>query len=238
MENHSGSEPGDASSAQGGRRQRVASSGRVVECRSWRCLNAIHWPAVDGVIRPRLRRIGTLVDFMTGLAVDALPRFTLDVDATIARRAIATAVAERLTQAGAERRWLIDDIARLTTLFLMLAPAERARIRLEVIDDDACRYFHVDHVRLRLVTTYRGPGTQWLPETAVDRSALDRRDHETICRSPEAIRVLAPGTVGLFKGARHPEGGGLVHRSPPLSGTGIVRLFLAIDPIDDLGGWR
>ena len=35
-----------------------------------------------------------------------------------------------------------------------------------------CPRFHADHLKCRLVTTYYGPATQWLPNSLVNRSKL------------------------------------------------------------------
>ncbi|MBE7220146.1 MAG: DUF1826 domain-containing protein, partial [Caulobacteraceae bacterium] len=89
--------------------------------------------------------------------------------------------------------------------------------------DDMCRAFHVDNVTFRLVTTYRGPGTQWL----APRHLHEARDGEPL--GPDAVREMPRGTVAILRGGRGatPERPGLLHRSPPIAGT--TRLFLAVD---------
>jgi hypothetical protein len=90
----------------------------------------------------------------------------------------------------------------------------------------------MDYVRYRLITTYVGPGTEWVPEEAVRREALD---HPTDCpcdankeivRDPSAIRHAVPGEVIVMKGALHPGRRGAIHRSPAIEGTGRVRVLL------------
>jgi hypothetical protein len=104
-------------------------------------------------------------------------------------------------------------------------------MRLERIVDNACCKFHADQVGLRLLTTYLGPGTQWLPDDAVRR----RRG---LCfplrhAPPQRLERFA---VGLFKGESYPGncGRGIVHRSPPVSGTGKVRILLCLDELRSL----
>jgi Protein of unknown function (DUF1826) len=113
----------------------------------------------------------------------------------------------------------------LGLVFEQLTGATRLCLRFDVIEDDACRKFHVATVRYRLVTTYRGPGTQWLSPHALatipQGSAI----------SSDAIKQLERGWVAVMRGscgatADHP---GVLHRSPPINGTGIARLFLAIN---------
>lgn len=217
-----------------GKRRRMVSMGRIIECGSWPCMSAIHWPAVDAVVRLRRRRIGGLVDFVTGLEPAMLPRFSVRVDAAGAKPVIAAAVAQRLTTPGRERRRLIADIVRLVRAFLGLAPVQRAMLRLDPIAGTGEPEFAVADVKLRLIASYRGSALQWLPEGAVDHAALAAHDHAAVCRDPSAVRTLRAGGVALFKGTRHSgyaDGGGLIHRLPPSAGT--TGLILTIDAADD-----
>lgn len=111
---------------------------------------------------------------------------------------------------------LAADIGALAHLFAAVAGVRMVRIRLEHLDDDACRRFHVDAVRMRLLCTYAGLGTQW--------QDVHGRLHR-----------MARLQVGLFKGSRHPSGGSsILHRSPPVSHlppARRARLLLCIDEI-------
>jgi hypothetical protein len=116
--------------------------------------------------------------------------------------------------------WLAKDVIRLARLYREATRAGELRVRLETIADDACRLFHVDFVRFRLVTTYRGPGTQWIaPGQEADPLAEN------------SIRQLERGWVAILRGEKAASADlpALPHRSPPIAGTGIERLFLAID---------
>lgn len=108
---------------------------------------------------------------------------------------------------------LAADIAMLAARHRRLTGSHASRVRLDVIETDACRRFHADYVTLRLLCTYVGAGTQWCWADA-----------------PEAIHDLAPGTVGLFKGRVLMEDPTILHRSPPIAATGEQRLLLVIDP--------
>jgi hypothetical protein len=97
--------------------------------------------------------------------------------------------------------------------------------------DDGCRRFHVDHTRLRLLCTYRGPGTEWLAHDQVDRQALAaHQPNDAILRHGQP-RHLEPFWVGVLKGERFPgnAGRGLVHRSPPVADTGTTRVLVCLD---------
>ncbi|MGF7158772.1 hypothetical protein FHS85_000382 [Rhodoligotrophos appendicifer] len=125
--------------------------------------------------------------------------------------------------------WMSDDIAFLAHLFQDLTGAQTVQVRLEAVDDDGCRRFHADAVHFRLVTTYRGPGTQWISP----RALCGRAPASPVSR--EAIRQLDRGTVAILRGSKGetPERPSLLHRSPPIEGSNIVRLFLAIDDAAD-----
>jgi hypothetical protein len=116
---------------------------------------------------------------------------------------------------------LLDDIADLCSLFQAYVETSDLEIRLEIVDNDACRKFHSDFVTLRLISTYLGPGTQWLD---IDQSQkIDAIDLAS-------INEMTPGDVGIFKGRLSTSEPG-IHRSPPIAGTGQKRLVLVINPI-------
>jgi hypothetical protein len=136
------------------------------------------------------------------------------------------------------RTWLTMDIAILLARLAHLADARRLRVSFGAVRTDQCRKFHVDYVRYRLVTTYVGPGTEWVPDEAVRREALDHPPdcpcdaNKEIVREASAIRHAVPGEVIVMKGARHPNHRGAVHRSPPIEGTGRVRVVLIASTVD------
>ncbi len=136
------------------------------------------------------------------------------------------------------RAWLTADLAELLARLADLAQTRRLRVSFGAVRTDQCRKFHVDHVRYRLVTTYLGPGTEWVPEHAVDRAALAHPAscpcdaNKSIVRDEAAVRHAIAGDVLLMKGARHPSQRGAVHRSPPIEGTRQVRVVLVASTVD------
>ncbi len=80
---------------------------------------------------------------------------------------VRAAVAGGLASSGLAPRhladWLADDASGLATLYASLAGSREVALRLEGVHGDSCRLLHVDAVRMRLVTTYVGPGTDYLP---------------------------------------------------------------------------
>lgn len=119
-----------------------------------------------------------------------------------------------MRQLPADARPLGQDISLLAVQFARLVPDRRVRLRLEHLRDDACRLFHVDAVRLRLLCTYSGQGTEWLSED-------------------DTLHRMAVMQAAVFKGTRHPDAAPRVrHRSPPVSmlpPPRRARLLLCID---------
>jgi len=127
------------------------------------------------------------------------------------------------------------DVSALVRRFATLAGSTSIHLHLEAIADDACSLFHVDRRTLRLLTTYHGDGTEWLPEAAVDRPSLGSGRNDAICLDRSQIRRLRPFWVGVLKGSAHGDDRfGIVHRSPPIRRRGGRRLLLRLDPSADI----
>ncbi|RON35387.1 DUF1826 domain-containing protein [Pseudomonas brassicacearum] len=122
----------------------------------------------------------------------------------------------------------IADVSWLVSAFACLLGAKRVGLRLRVLDKAMCPRFHVDHVPVRLITTYCGIGSQWLKEGAMDRRQLGNAEAEP--RDDSLIEQIASGEVALLKGEKWHgnEGFGLIHRSPQLA-SGERRLILTLD---------
>lgn len=136
---------------------------------------------------------------------------------------------------GAEA-WL-SDVELLIGLFRDLFEPQALGLRLRTLDKAMCPRFHVDRVPVRLVCTYGGPGTEWLPETAVNRdklghAACGQADEESgLMLDPGAIHAMPTFAVGLLKGElwEGNQGHGAVHRSPQPTPTQPRRLLLTLD---------
>ncbi|MGB2106152.1 MAG: DUF1826 domain-containing protein [Porticoccaceae bacterium] len=139
-----------------------------------------------------------------------------------------------------ESEVLSRDIAQLVDMFCSLFEQKRAVIRLSALDRTMCPRFHVDWVPCRLITTYQGVATEWLPHNVADRSKLGTGNMgkpdelSGLFDSSSDIQQLNCGDIALLKGEiwENNMGAGLIHRSPQLSG-GNRRLLLTIDFIND-----
>ncbi|RZV13524.1 DUF1826 domain-containing protein [Aliarcobacter butzleri] len=129
-----------------------------------------------------------------------------------------------------------EDIAGLVDMFCYLFELKQVGMRLKVLDKAMCPKFHVDKVPCRLVTTYQGTATEWLPYELVDQTKLGwgcngLADCESgLYKSESDIQQLNCGDVALIKGTlwEGNENAGLVHRSPELI-TNEKRLILTLD---------
>ncbi len=124
-----------------------------------------------------------------------------------------------------------NDVAMLIKDFLTLSSKQSGIVHLKMVSNDACSKFHTDAYSLRLFTTYFGEGTQWLPETAVNRQALGK-SNDLIVKDPTQIQNMRAFDVGILKGER--DGAlsgvkGIVHRSPSISISGGKRIVLRVD---------
>jgi len=123
------------------------------------------------------------------------------------------------------------DMRLLADLYFGASENRDVTLRLVTTDEDDCRRLHVDRTQLRLLCTYRGPGTEWLPDEQVDRVAQTTgAPNDDIIRFGEPCEFQA-FWAGILKGDAYPgnAGHGLVHRSPPIEGTGKTRVLFCLD---------
>ncbi len=113
---------------------------------------------------------------------------------------------------------LLDDLNQLVDMFSCLFELQHLGLRIHTLESSMCPRFHVDHVPVRMLTTYGGSGTQWLPAAyascvKLGPNATGIVDKELDCN---VIQQLQVGDVALLKGEKWEgnEGRGLIHRSP------------------------
>ena len=125
------------------------------------------------------------------------------------------------TPKGPHRDWLVNDIATLAEAFADQTRTPYLRLRLSVVTTNACRKFHVDAITTRLICTYRGTGTQY----GLSANGAD----------PETVVTVRAGSPIVLRGRLWPNDppSNVLHRSPPIEGSGETRLVLVLDPIFD-----
>ena len=121
-----------------------------------------------------------------------------------------------------ERKRLIDDVTKLAKVFADLMKTAHLRLRFDVVTTNSCKKFHIDRITARLLCTYRGTGTQY--GVSIDGP------------EPDHILTVPTGSPIVLRGSLWPETpkSGILHRSPPIEGTGEYRSILVLDPIFDL----
>jgi len=126
------------------------------------------------------------------------------------------------------RNHFIEDVQEIAEMFCCLFELKRIGFRLCVLDKTMCPRFHTDKVPCRLITTYTGPGTEWLDWQVSDLSSLNSCDAHIPTSS--SIHALDEGDIALFKGDQWDKGKqpGVIHRSPAVQ-AGKNRLLLTID---------
>lgn len=134
---------------------------------------------------------------------------------------------------------LLADVGFLLKVFSSLSKAPRIQLFFGAVHNDQCRKFHQDYVRLRLIHTYVGPGTEWVPDKSVCREALDQdcssvaEANRRIVPDAKAIQHTQPGEVIVLKGTRYPGNErGAIHRSPPIAYLGLTRIVLVLTTYD------
>lgn len=159
--------------------------------------------------------------WLDALQPEQLPRARLILRPDAVERSVAHLFDGAEIPPCLEREHLIADIAALAEQFSQVMTASYIRLRLDVVQSNACRKFHVDAVQARLVCTYRGTGTQL---------GLPDQNGE-----PQCLLTVPTGAPIVLRGTKWPEypRSGLVHRSPPIEGTGETRLVTVIDPVTD-----
>ncbi|MFS4581480.1 DUF1826 domain-containing protein [Phaeobacter sp. C3_T13_0] len=161
----------------------------------------------------------SIEDWISTLPPEQLPSVRLVLRPETVRVAVVAACEISEMPDCAERTQLIDDIAALADTFSAIMKPPLLRLRLDRVTTNACRKFHVDALSARLICTYRGAATQF--------AIRDNR------AEPAHIFDAPTGSPIILRGTLWPEqpSTGLLHRSPPIEGTGETRLVLVLDPI-------
>ena len=111
-----------------------------------------------------------------------------------------------------------------------MTQASSFRLLLTTVNTDMCRKFHTDINDLRLLCTYIGPGTLWLPDEIVDGKALQAGKEDTeIVIDAQQIQQVPTGDVVILKGALYAGANPILHRSPSIKEHGEKRFLLRID---------
>ena len=117
-------------------------------------------------------------------------------------------ISEDLKSSDFYMQWVID-MAGVCNIFCETLATNTVGFCLAT--QRACQRYHIDHVPLRLLVTYYGKGTEWVPDSAVDRLAYDSgMPNDKILTANNARKFLNAWDIAIFRGG--PDG--LLHRTP------------------------
>ncbi len=198
----------------------------IATCDAAQGLAAINKPDMELVIWRRALPM-CLQTWLDRMDASCLPDLRILVRPGDLRRAVEPHLDEIGMPAGDMRDLLVGDVDDLVSAFAGIARSDLVDVRLARVSHDSCWKFHRDYVEARLLTTYRGPGTEWVQPIHAERALRAQK------RFKEPLEHIRGNDVAIFKGNCAGPGSGIVHRSPPIAGTGCTRLLLALNKRSD-----
>ena len=136
----------------------------------------------------------------------------------------------------------INDIYLLSDMLTTLFDCDSVGVRLVPLSSAMCPSFHVDNIPVRLVNTYLGEGTEWLPKESVVTSpviGLNEANTQGLLKNrlgqryqESSVKQMNAFDVGLLKGKswQGHEEFAAVHRSCKVA-TNAQRALLTLDPM-------
>lgn len=136
----------------------------------------------------------------------------------------------------------IDDIHLVSDMLTCLFHCDSVGLRLAPLSSAMCPSFHVDNIPVRLVNTYLGPGTEWLPHEALhddQNRAENSSSTQDWCKTKSGlfyqksqIQQLNAFDAALLKGKawEDHEEMAVIHRSCQVQ-ENEKRVLLTLDPM-------
>jgi len=194
----------------------------IVQATSRHELSAIKSDDVQLVIWQR-KLPDTLQTWLENLDEQVMPVLRVLLEPAELRPAMETLLHGYGLPKGEMRDLLIEDINDLVAAFADITQSELVDVRLEYLNHDACWKFHRDSVEARLLTTYFGQATEWVPTEFAEQALHEQKEFQG------PLERLDAHDVAFFKGSSASPNSGIVHRSPPIAGTGHSRLLLCVN---------
>ena len=198
----------------------------IATCDAAEGLAAINKPDMELVIWRRALPLH-LQTWLDRMDASCLPDLRVLVRPCDLRRAVEPHLDESGMPPGDMRDLLVGDVDDLVSAFAGIARSDLVDVRLERVSHDSCWKFHRDFVEARLLTTYRGPATEWVQPIHAERALRAQKRFEG------PLEHIRSNDVAFFKGNCGGPGSGIVHRSPPIAGTGCTRLLLSLNKPSD-----
>lgn len=103
----------------------------------------------------------------------------------------------------------IKDMAEVSRLFCEMQGSDSISFWLG--SDRGCSRYHVDNVPFRMLVTYAGKGTEWIPNEAANRLAfMNGLTNDKIIKDVSARQYMNQWDIAVFRGGLE----GLLHRTP------------------------
>lgn len=185
-------------------------------------LSEIHHPAKNIAIYER--SITHLEE-----TVSSLVNNEIKYDSTGTLDEIQEDLAQYLAGYTDDSQHIIADIIELLKLFGNVVNTTVFTVFLATINSDMCRKFHTDVNQIRMLCTYFGSGTLWLPDSAIEIKLDDETKRKKISINEELAEEVATGNVVLLKGSLYPNATPVYHRSPSIKENNYRRLLLRVD---------
>jgi len=205
-----------------GRADPTNQSVEIITCTTRSGLSSIKRPGTELVIWER-EPSRAFRQWLDQIDASRLPSLRMLVSPDELRTAIEPIFDDCGLAACAMRDLLVQDVEELVYAFAEITGCERVDVRLEAVSHDACWRFHRDAVEARLLTTYRGPSTEWVHMPYADRALSEQKQFDG------PLERMSTHHVAFFKGSSSESGSGVVHRSPAVAGSGCTRLLLCLN---------
>ena len=127
--------------------------------------------------------------------------------------------------------FITNDVKNLLIIFKRVTKKTHFKLLLGSITTNMCRKFHTDNNTLRMLCTYSGAGTLWLPKENINLEALENfGSNEEIVIDKNNIKQANTGAVIILKGEKYSDDTqAAVHKSPSIESKRGKRLLLRID---------
>ena len=110
-------------------------------------------------------------------------------------------------------KWLVD-MASVCEFFCNVLNENSLSYSLET--SRSCKRYHIDNVPMRLLVTYYGKGTEWLPSYASNYDAyFSGKGNNKIVKIKKKEQFIDNWNIAIFRGNKNKGGEkGILHRTP------------------------
>ena len=110
-------------------------------------------------------------------------------------------------------KW-IKDISEICLFYYDIT--KKNSLKLSLKTSRGCKRYHIDNVPLRLLVTYYGKGTEWLPKDVCNYSAYyNGESNENIVKIKNKSNFIKSWSIAVFKGQKFKGSTeAILHRTP------------------------